>query len=158
MKGFGVLNDNQLDQATAGFVADRHLYMDAGGNVVEADDPKKQTLLVAKGNKITYDRARALGLMPTAESEEGEKKFNSLFKGMKGMAEEKAMERDRTDEPQENPQSQENTEDSEEEEEESEEEDEESEGMGVEEKQVRRQEKPASSRIEDKQARRGHRG
>lgn len=88
-----MLDDTRVDANVAGYVADRNLYLDADGNVVEADDPAKQTLLVAKGGKITYAYARAMGLLPAEATEDtgGEKKFASLFPGAKGEAENAAM-------------------------------------------------------------------
>lgn len=47
----------------ATFVSDRRLYLDADGNVVEATDPTKTTLLVGVGGKLTEDQARQYGLL-----------------------------------------------------------------------------------------------
>jgi hypothetical protein len=46
----------------AKFTSDRRLYTDKDGNVVEADDPAKLTLLVGEGGAIPMERARELGL------------------------------------------------------------------------------------------------
>lgn len=45
------------------WVSDKRLYLDADGNVVEATDPTKATLLVAEGGKLTEDQARQYGLL-----------------------------------------------------------------------------------------------
>lgn len=47
----------------ATWTSDRRLYLDADGNVVEANDPAKRTLLVSAGGKLTEERARELGLV-----------------------------------------------------------------------------------------------
>jgi hypothetical protein len=54
------------------WTSDRRLYRDAEGNVVEATDPSKQSLLVGKGGTLPLDQARELGLVdePEAETEE----------------------------------------------------------------------------------------
>lgn len=44
------------------WTADRRLYLDKAGKVVEADNPDRQTLLVAEGGQIPTERAQALGL------------------------------------------------------------------------------------------------
>lgn len=43
--------------------SDRRLYLDAEGNVVEANDPKKRTLLVGKGGELPMEDARRYGLV-----------------------------------------------------------------------------------------------
>lgn len=54
------------------YVADRRLYLDKDGNVVEAKDPKKTTLLVAQGNTLPEEVARKHGLIKE-EAESGRK-------------------------------------------------------------------------------------
>jgi hypothetical protein len=49
--------------ATNEWTADRRLYLDKDGNVVEADDPARATLLVNAGAALPLDQARALGLV-----------------------------------------------------------------------------------------------
>lgn len=134
-----MLDDNQVNSQTAAYVADRRLYLDKDGNVVEHDNPARVTLLVAEGGRISYTRARALGLLPNNVSDDeaaGEKQFSSLFKGAKGEAENLAMATAETAE------------------EESDEEDE-----GTENKEVRRNtaERQSATRVEDKEARRADR-
>jgi hypothetical protein len=45
------------------WTADRRLYLDKAGAVVEADDPTRATLLVPAGGALPYERAQALGLI-----------------------------------------------------------------------------------------------
>jgi hypothetical protein len=45
------------------WTADRRLYLDRDGKVVEADDPSKTSLLVGMGGQLPEDRARTLGLI-----------------------------------------------------------------------------------------------
>ena len=45
------------------YTADRRLSLDASGNVVEADDPSRVTLLVAKGGTLPMEDARRYGLV-----------------------------------------------------------------------------------------------
>jgi hypothetical protein len=44
------------------YTADRRLYLNAEGAVVEADDPARATLLVPEGGILPLERARELGL------------------------------------------------------------------------------------------------
>lgn len=53
------------------YVADRRLYLDKDGKVVEAKDPTKASLLVAAGNTLPEEVARKYGLIQ--EEEEGAK-------------------------------------------------------------------------------------
>lgn len=45
------------------WTSDRRLYLDAAGNVVEAGDRNRATLLVCAGGQIPKARAKALGLI-----------------------------------------------------------------------------------------------
>lgn len=45
------------------WTADRRLYLDKNGKVVEADDPGRVSLLVAQGGSIPLVQAEALGLV-----------------------------------------------------------------------------------------------
>jgi hypothetical protein len=45
------------------WVADRRLYLDKDGNVVEEGDPTRATLLVGEGGTLTLERAQSLGLV-----------------------------------------------------------------------------------------------
>lgn len=45
------------------YVADRRLYLDKDGKVVEEGDPNKVSLLVGAGGMIPEEQARALGLL-----------------------------------------------------------------------------------------------
>lgn len=57
------------------YFADRRLYLDKNGKVVEEGDPTKATLLVGVGGMIPEDRARALGLLEEkAKTEPAENK------------------------------------------------------------------------------------
>lgn len=44
------------------YIADRRLYLDEDGKVVEEKDPRKRTLLVHAGGMLPQERAQALGL------------------------------------------------------------------------------------------------
>jgi hypothetical protein len=50
------------------WTADRRLYLDKNGKVVEANDPTRARLLVAAGATIPLDRARELGLVEEAKA------------------------------------------------------------------------------------------
>lgn len=54
-------------KTTALWTSDRRLYLDAAGNVVEAGDSKRASLLVAEGNTIPYEHAQRLGLTGSEE-------------------------------------------------------------------------------------------
>jgi hypothetical protein len=60
----------------AAYIADRRLYLDKNGKVVEADDPTRATLLVSAGGALPEARARELGLLdvPKAKAEPPENK------------------------------------------------------------------------------------
>lgn len=45
------------------WTADRRLYLDKDGRVVEANDPTRRTLLVPQGGSLPIAQARALGLV-----------------------------------------------------------------------------------------------
>lgn len=60
----------EAQQDAPAYVADRRLYLVADGTVVEADDPDRLTLLVAKGGRLSLNTARRYGLL--AESERTE--------------------------------------------------------------------------------------
>lgn len=47
----------------AAYTADRRLYLDKDGKVVEAKDPTRVRLLAPAGGQIPMERARALGLV-----------------------------------------------------------------------------------------------
>jgi hypothetical protein len=47
----------------AAYIADRRLYLDKDGKVVEDGDPTKVSLLVGAGGMIPEEQARALGLL-----------------------------------------------------------------------------------------------
>jgi len=51
------------------YTADRRLYLDADGNVVEADNPARRTLLVAAGGTLDMDTARRYGLVADPDAE-----------------------------------------------------------------------------------------
>lgn len=46
-----------------GYIADRNLYLDADGNLVEEDDPKQVRQLVGKGGAISTEVAQKHGLL-----------------------------------------------------------------------------------------------
>jgi hypothetical protein len=54
--------DLEVIVADNSYTADRRLYTDADGNVVEADDPNRQTLLVAAGGSLPIEEATRYGL------------------------------------------------------------------------------------------------
>lgn len=45
------------------WTANRRLYLNKAGTVVEADDPARTSLLVAEGGSLPLEQARALGLV-----------------------------------------------------------------------------------------------
>lgn len=45
------------------WTADRRLYLDKDGKVVEADDPTRARLLIAQGGALPIEQAKALGLV-----------------------------------------------------------------------------------------------
>lgn len=47
----------------AAYIANRRLYLDKDGKVVEANDPTRATLLVGVGGALPEARARELGLI-----------------------------------------------------------------------------------------------
>jgi hypothetical protein len=49
------------------YTADRRLYLDKGGNVVEADSPDRATLLVAEGGTLSTEDAARYGLHQDAK-------------------------------------------------------------------------------------------
>lgn len=49
--------------ATNIWTADRRLYLDKDGKVVETDSPDRASLLVPAGGTLPLERARALGLV-----------------------------------------------------------------------------------------------
>lgn len=55
--------DEAKDADRGTFTADRRLYLDADGRVVEHDDPSKARLLVPAGGTLPMKRARELGLL-----------------------------------------------------------------------------------------------
>lgn len=55
--------------ATNLWTADRRIYLDAKGAAVEADDPTRQTLLVAQGSTIPLAEAERLGLIEVTPAE-----------------------------------------------------------------------------------------
>lgn len=60
--------------AESGWTADRRLYLDAEGNVVEADDPKRATLLVGKGGRLTKEQVEEHGIkLPKAAAKAEDK-------------------------------------------------------------------------------------
>lgn len=55
------------------FVSDKRLYLDADGNVVAADNPKRAKLLVAEGGVLSQEQAEKYGLArPFVEDEAAE--------------------------------------------------------------------------------------
>lgn len=53
----------------AGYVADRNLYLDAEGNLVEEDNPAQVRQLVGKGGQISEADAKKYGLMKGKKKE-----------------------------------------------------------------------------------------
>jgi hypothetical protein len=56
--------------ASNDFVADRRLYLDADGNVVEADDPNRARLLVGAGGTVPAADAERYGLKAQSKAPE----------------------------------------------------------------------------------------
>lgn len=56
--------DNKND-----YIADRPLYLDESGQVVEHSNPAKMTKLVSAGGRVPEDKAKALGLVKDPEPE-----------------------------------------------------------------------------------------
>lgn len=54
------------------YTADRRLYLDKDGKLVEADNPARATLLVAKGGKLSAEDAAKYGLTGTAPEEKAQ--------------------------------------------------------------------------------------
>jgi hypothetical protein len=67
--------------------SDRRLYLDAEGNVVEADNPKKLTLLVAEGGELPMDQARQYGLV---QDEPGDAAAEAKAENRRGAAQKPA--------------------------------------------------------------------
>ena len=57
----------------AAYIADRRLYLDKNGKVVEANDPTRAVLLVGAGGTLPEARARELGLVAVPAPVEDEK-------------------------------------------------------------------------------------
>lgn len=55
-----------------GYVADRNLYLDAEGNLVEEDDPAQVRQLVGKGGAISTEDAKKYGLLKKGKAAEAE--------------------------------------------------------------------------------------
>lgn len=55
--------------AESTWTADRRLYLDKDGKVVEADDPNRASLLVAEGGQLPLADAKRLGLVEVAPAE-----------------------------------------------------------------------------------------
>lgn len=51
------------------YVADRRLYLDKDGGVVEASDPRRASLLIGKGCQMPMEQAERLGLVKTETPE-----------------------------------------------------------------------------------------
>lgn len=58
------------------YTADRRLYLDSNGKVVEADSPDRATLLVNVGGTLPLEQARALGLLADEEKAKAEPAAN----------------------------------------------------------------------------------
>lgn len=52
------------------WTSERRLYLDQDGNVVEADDPKRASLLVGQGGQLPLADAERYGLLEKAEQAE----------------------------------------------------------------------------------------
>jgi hypothetical protein len=61
-----------MEVPMAAYTADRRLYLDKNGKVVEANDPTRATLLVAAGATLPEARARELGLLVVEEKAKAE--------------------------------------------------------------------------------------
>jgi hypothetical protein len=54
------------------YTADRRLYLDKDGKVVEANDPNKVSLLVSAGGVLPYEAALQYGLIEAATEQKSE--------------------------------------------------------------------------------------
>lgn len=59
-------------QGKDAYIADRNLYLDKDGNLVEEDDPAQERQLVGKGGALSAADAEKYGLSKVAQAEEGE--------------------------------------------------------------------------------------
>lgn len=55
-----------------GYVADRNIYLDKDGNVVDENDPTQATQLIGKGGAISTETAEKYGLIKKAKPEAAE--------------------------------------------------------------------------------------
>lgn len=53
-----------------GFIADRNIYLDKNGKVVEENDPAQAIQLIGKGGAISTEMAEKYGLLEKAKPEE----------------------------------------------------------------------------------------
>lgn len=60
--------DLERPMADTTWTADRRLYLDAHGNVVEADNPARVTLLVPQGGRLSMADAARYGLLEEPKS------------------------------------------------------------------------------------------
>ena len=49
--------------AKGDFISDKRVYADKDGNLVDAKDPARHTLVVAEGGSLSQDKARSYGLL-----------------------------------------------------------------------------------------------
>jgi hypothetical protein len=56
------------------YTADKRLYLDADGNVVDEGDPRAATLLVGEGGQLSDEDAKKYGLTSKAKAEPVEEK------------------------------------------------------------------------------------
>jgi len=57
------ITDMEIPNMAGPYIADRRLYLDKNGNVVEEGDPNKATLLVHQGGILSRDVAERYGLL-----------------------------------------------------------------------------------------------
>lgn len=69
-----------------GYVADRRLFLDKDGKVVEENDPTKASLLVGVGGTLPYDRAQALGLIDYEEKVTIKERPDAVANKLRGKA------------------------------------------------------------------------
>lgn len=75
---YGSVSFNRLvSMADGPYIADRNLYLDADGNLVEEDNPAQVRQLIGRGGSLSKADAEKYGLMKSAKpeaEEEGEEK------------------------------------------------------------------------------------
>jgi hypothetical protein len=69
------------DQA---YIADRNLYLDAEGNLVEEDDPAQVRQLIGKGGALSTEVAEKYGLLKKSKAKQAEETTEAATEGTDG--------------------------------------------------------------------------